>query len=510
MTSYLETAKELDQAHRATAEALSMLETLQASAPVGLGFIDREFRITHLNQVLAEVNGSSVSEQIGKTVSEVVPEIWPQTEGLYRRVLEDDETVLNIEVTGKSVTEHGHRRYWLASYYPVHLETEIIGVGIVTVDITDRRTAEEFRSIAMNNMDEGLFTVDAEGRLTSMNNAAAQMLGWTEEELLGKEMRHVVLGEGEGSASLEGGNAELLKVRSQGRHVRLANHAYRCKDGSLLPVAISASPLLIGESVDGAVIVFRDITEEKSEQLRIERELSALTWVGRIREALDEKRMVLYSQPVVPLGAGQPSEELLIRMVTRDGKLIAPGAFLPVAEKYGLITEIDHWVIREAVWLAAQGRHVGVNLSAESIVCSDLLALIEHEIHETRADPANLVFEITETALLRDIGKGEDFARGVVELGCGLALDDFGTGFGTFTHVKRLPIKYLKIDIEFVRDLVASSANQHVVQAIVNLAKGFGCQTVGEGVEDAETLKRLRDFGVDFAQGFYLGRPAPL
>ena len=120
------------------------------------------------------------------------------------------------------------------------------------------------------------------------------------------------------------------------------------------------------------------------------------------------------------------------------------------------------------------------------------------------------MFEITETALMRDIDKGEAFARGLAALGCGVALDDFGTGFGTFTHVKRLPINYLKIDIEFVRDLVASSANQHVVKAIVNLAQGFGCQTIAEGVEDGETLQLLRDFGVDFGQGFHLGRPAPL
>jgi EAL domain-containing protein (putative c-di-GMP-specific phosphodiesterase class I) len=136
--------------------------------------------------------------------------------------------------------------------------------------------------------------------------------------------------------------------------------------------------------------------------------------------------------------------------------------------------------------------------------------MIEREMGEAGADPANLVFEITETALMRDIDRGEAFARGVVDLGCSVALDDFGTGFGTFTHVKKLPIRYLKIDIEFVRDLVANSANQHVVKAIVNLAQGFGCQTVAEGVEDAEALTLLQGYGVNFAQGYYLGRPAAL
>ena len=362
----------------------------------------------------------------------------------------------------------------------------------------------------MNNMAEGLYTVDAQGRLTSMNVPATKMLGWTEKELLGTEMRDLVLPQGTGDEAIEEGNRKLLSVRGEGSHVRLDDHAYRRKDGSVLPVAISASPLITGESVEGAVIVFRDITKEKSERLRVKRELAALSWVGRIREALDENRLVLYSQPIVPLRGGQPSEELLLRMVGRNGEIIGPDAFLGVAEKYGLITEIDQWVVKRAAHLAAKGRHVGANLSAESLVTLDMLALIEREIQQSGADPANLVFEITETAIMRDIEKCHDFARGIVALGCAIALDDFGTGFGTFTHVKKLDVKYLKIDIEFVRGLIDSSANQHVVKAIVNLAQGFGCETIAEGVEDGETLELLREYGVDFAQGFHLGRPEPM
>jgi PAS domain S-box-containing protein len=501
---------DLREAHRRTDETLSTLETLHGSAPVGLGFVDREFRVIHLNEMLAAVIGSTVKEQIGKTVAESVPEIWLQIEPAFRHVLEHDECVLNVETSGEIASEPGHQRHWLANYYPVHLDAEVIGIGVVVVDITERRQAEDFRSIVMNNMAEGLYTVDAQGRLTSMNDAATKMLGWTEKELLGTEMRDLLLSQGGGDETIEEGNRKLLSVRGEGRHVRLEDHAYRCKNGSVLSVAISASPLLSGASVEGAVIVFRDITEEKSERLRVKRELAALTWVGRIREALDENRMVLYSQPIVPLRGGQPSEELLLRMVGRDGEIIGPDAFLGVAEKYGLITEIDQWVIKQATHLAATGRHVGANLSAESLVALDMLALIEHEIQQSGADPANLVFEITETAIMRDIEKCHAFARGIVALGCGIALDDFGTGFGTFTHVKKLDVKYLKIDIEFVRGLIGSSANQHVVKAIVNLAQGFGCETIAEGVEDGETLALLQEYGVDFAQGFHLGRPAPL
>lgn len=137
-------------------------------------------------------------------------------------------------------------------------------------------------------------------------------------------------------------------------------------------------------------------------------------------------------------------------------------------------------------------------------------SFIEQQIREAHANPANLVFEITETALMHDITTGEVFARGLAALGCGLALDDFGTGFGSFTYLKALPIGYLKIDIEFVRDLDSSPANQHLVKAIVNLARSFGHRTIAEGVEDERTLELLREYGVDFAQGYLLGRPAPI
>jgi PAS domain S-box-containing protein len=501
---------DLREAHRQAAETLSTLETLHGSAPVGLGFVDRDFRFVHVNEMLANFDGSTVDELLGQTVAESVPEIWLQVEPNFRHVLEHGEPILNIEVAGEVANDPGRQHHWLASYYPVHVNAEIIGVGVVVIDITERRQAEEFRSVVMNNMAEGLLTVDLQGRLTSMNAAATKMLGWTEDELLGQKVRDVILTHGKGGESTEEGDRELLTVRSEGHHVHLYDHAYLCKNGAVLSVDVSASPLFIGTSVEGAVVVFRDITGEKAERLRVTHELAALTWVGRIREALDENRFVLFSQPIVPLRGGQPSEELLIRMVGRNAELISPDAFLGVAEKYGLIGEIDQWVVKQAVRLAATGRHVGVNLSAESIGTLDLLALIEHEVKRAGVDPSNLVFEITETALMRDIEKGHAFARGVVDLGCSIALDDFGTGYGTFTHVKKLAVKYLKIDIEFVRGLVGSSANQHVVKAIVNLAQGFGCETVAEGVEDGETLKLLEDFGVDFAQGFYLGRPGPL
>jgi EAL domain-containing protein (putative c-di-GMP-specific phosphodiesterase class I) len=167
-------------------------------------------------------------------------------------------------------------------------------------------------------------------------------------------------------------------------------------------------------------------------------------------------------------------------------------------------------VIGQAARLAATGRRVHANLSADSIGSRDLLIRIERALSAAGADPANVVFEITETALMGDIDAAETFTHGITDIGCAMALDDFGTGYGTFTYLQRLHIAYLKIDIEFVRDLASNTASQHLVNAIVNIAQGFGQQTIAEGVEDSETLELLRDYGVDLAQGFHLGRPEPL
>jgi len=499
----------LRRAEREATEAITLLQSIEAAAPVGFKLVDCDLRVVRINQILADIDGRSVGECIGLTVAELVPDLWPQLEDVYRRVLEG-ETVSNVDVSQPSAAEPHRMRHWLASYYPVRIDGETIGVGHVVVDITERKEAEEFRAVVMDNMAEGLYALDADGLLSYMNPAAASMLGWTEHELRGKPMHATVHFQRADGSKIPADECSLRQVRSHGRTIRILDDAYTRKDGSILPVAYSSAPLRSGPTVQGVVVVFRDISEEKKEQAAAQRELDALMWLGRVRDAIDENRLVLYSQPIVPLTDGRPSEEVLLRMIGRDNEVIMPASFLPVAEKYGLIGEIDRWVITQATRLAATGRRViEVNLSAASIGTLDLLPFIEQQIREAHAEPADLVFEITETALMQDISTGEAFARGLAALGCGLALDDFGTGFGSFTYLKKLPITHLKIDIEFIRDLTTNPDNLHVVKAIVSLARAFGLKTIAEGVEDEDALVLLRAEGVDFAQGFHLGRPRP-
>jgi PAS domain S-box-containing protein len=502
---------ELHDVERQATESLTLLEAIQSSAPVGFGFVDREYRLRRANDVLAAVAGAPLEQLLGCEVADVVPRLWAQIDPAYKRVLATGEAVVNQQVQGETSAAPGETRSWLANYYPVWIEGEISGIGLVVVDITDRLAAEEFRSVVMDNMAEGLYALDSEGRLMFMNAAASKMLGWSEHELRGELMHDAIHFQHADGSSFPADRCDLLRAAVENRAIRVADDAFTGKDGSIFRVAYSSAPLITGSNGRGVVVVFHDTTEENARRTRAQRELNALSWVGRIRDALDENRMVLYSQRIIPLATrANRSEELLIRMLGRDGEIIPPGVFLPVAEKYGQIEEIDQWVITQAAGLAAGGRRVHANLSADSIGSLDLPSRIESELSDAGADPANVVFEITETALMGDMEAGQAFTRGITDIGCAVALDDFGTGYGSFTYLQKLHIAYIKIDIEFVRDLVSNTTNQHLVKAIVNIAHGLGQQTIAEGVENSETLDLLREYGVDLAQGFYLGRPQPL
>ena len=499
----------LRQSEEEAVQALSFLETIGDAAPVGFKLVDHDLRIVRMNKRLADIDGRTVSEQIGRTVAEAVPDLWPELEDVYRRALAG-EHVSNVLLTRTSVDRPMRVTHFLASFYPVRVDGEIVGVGNVVVDITESNEAMAFRQIVMDNMAEGLYTLDAEGLVTSVNPAASRMLGWSEEELLGQPMHETIHFQDADHQPIPAEECSLLEVRMLGRTLRSSDATFTRKDGTTFPVAFSSAPLQSEATIDGVVVVFRDATDEKKEEEALRRELVALSWVGRIRDALDEERMVLYSQPIVPLVPAHPAEEILLRMMDRDGKLVMPGEFLPAAEKYGLIAEIDRWVIGRSVELAAQGRTINCNLSAASLESPGMLSFIEEEIRRTGADPVDLMFEITETALMTDPRAGAEFARSLAGLGCGLAIDDFGTGFGSLVYLKKLPITQLKIDIEFVRDLATNQANRYVVEAIVRLARAFNVRTVAEGIEDSATLECVRAAGVDFGQGFYLGRPAPI
>jgi diguanylate cyclase (GGDEF)-like protein len=238
------------------------------------------------------------------------------------------------------------------------------------------------------------------------------------------------------------------------------------------------------------------------------------TWLERIRDALEHDRFLLLGQPILDLRTDEVTRhELLLRMIADDGQLVPPGAFLGLAERAGVIGSIDRWVLRRAFVMLrsaqADGRRpqYSVNLSGTSVGDAEVLALIEGEL-ATLEDPRNaLVIEVTETAAVVDLDRARAFSDRLHALGIGLALDDFGSGYGSFAYLKHLPFDVLKIDGQFIRNLVHSVEDQAVVTALVTIARALEKQTVAEFVEDLPTLEMLRRLGVDQAQGYVIGRP---
>jgi PAS domain S-box-containing protein len=388
-------------------------------------------------------------------------------------------------------------------------------VGI-TLDITayveakqELSHSRQFLLAITDNMTEGMIATNVGGVITFANAAAGRLLGLAPTDLIGASaLEHFRVRPESGQQAHADGR--LTAVWKNGESLSVEYDVLLRHDGSSLPIAYNATPLR-DEGLRGGVIVFEDITDRAAAQLRVERELEKLGWVGRVRDALDDDSFVLYAQPIVDLATRNVLQhELLIRMQSSDGEVIAPDEFLPAAEEFGLITEIDRWVVRETARLAALGHAVEFNLSAKSAADPGMLARIASALEEYGASATNIVCEITETALVRDLRAAEEFVRGLNDLGIKVALDDFGAGYGGFAYLKRLPVSYLKIDREFVNDLVEEVSSQHVVAAVVNLAKAFGMHTIAEGAEDEQTLVLLEDLGVDHVQGFVVGRPQPV
>jgi len=277
---------------------------------------------------------------------------------------------------------------------------------------------------------------------------------------------------------------------------------------------VSASAITDGAGhIVGLSVITRDITERKRRERELLGNLEAYGWLRRVRTALNEDRFMLYGQPIIDVGSGGLArEELLLRMRSdrAEGDVIAPGAFLPVAEEFDMIGEIDRWVVQNGVPLLSEDRDVAINLSGRSIGDPAITKLIETVVCDLGLDPSKLTIEITETALVQDMNAARAFTDRLERLGCALALDDFGTGYGSFTYLRHLPVQYIKIDVDFIRKLLRDPADQQVVRSIIGVARSFGIKTVAEGVEDQLTLELLIDYGIDYAQGFHIARPAPV
>ncbi len=245
-----------------------------------------------------------------------------------------------------------------------------------------------------------------------------------------------------------------------------------------------------------------------------EKMVADVGWMSKLREAIDNDLFMLRYQPIVEISTGKITHhEVLLRMQDDDGKAVAPDAFLPAAVRFGLMAEIDSWVVTHAIEKLAEyrkeqpGLRFSINLSANAFETGDLAEIVQVNL-EKHGVPANaIIIEITESLAVRHLSYVEHQMAALRRLGCELALDDFGTGYSSFGYLQRLPMDYIKIDGCFIRDLVKNPVDQKMVRLIGEIGREAGMRTIAEYVKDGPALSLLGELGIDFAQGYFIGRP---
>jgi PAS domain S-box-containing protein len=502
-----ETAKH----HAGRASDAQLLGSAFDHAPNGMSAIAPDGRWLRINAAYCRMLGFEPTELTGRSFQDVT---YPDD------VAADREFVAHALAGGPAISQR-EKRYVRkdGSIVWASVRAELIrdesGEPLYFVshlqDITERRAAQESRResdrtlrAVIDHTPAIICVKDRDHRYKLVNREFEQVFGVTREWIIGRSDEEILP-----ASRLEDARAKDLLVLAGGQAAQEEETLMR--NGQERVILRTRFPLLDEHGQIHAVcIAATDITERRLEE-RAKRE--RLQCSELIYSAIAQDRLVLHGQPIIRLATMQPtSVELLIRMrKARDGEeLMNPGEFLPAAERFGLISVIDDWVIDHAIDLAADGRSVTVNVSAKTISEPEQVERIAQTVLARPGAARNLVFEITETAVADNLQAAGTFATRLRELGCAIALDDFGVGHGTFTYLRHLPVDYLKIDMQFVRDLLSDDADRQIVEAIIGLAKQFNLETVAEGVEDQATLEKLREMGVDYAQGYWIGRPMPL
>jgi PAS domain S-box-containing protein len=495
----------------AVAASENLLSSVFDNAPVGITVSDFDGRWLRVNHECGRMLGYEPTELIGASLLDFT---HPED------VAEDRLRIAGM-ATGELNTQTREKRYLHknGSVVWVHVRREMVrnetGQPLYLVshlqDITERRVAQAQRRESDRRLhaiiDNSPSLVSVKGkdhRYQLVNREFQEWCGLSVDQIVGRSAEELSSG-----PVFAGERAKDQLVLDGHGSVQDEDTVWR--DETERVYLTSRFPLTDDSGqVNAVCCTSTDITERRGEE-RAKRERVQSS--AQIHEALAQDRFVLQGQPIINLASRQVEQaELLIRMRRTTGgtDLVPPGEFLPAAERFGFISVVDQWVIDQAIQHAADGHRVEVNLSARTISDVAEVDRIEQAVLASGCPPENLIFEITETAVADHLDSARRFAARLRTLGCAFALDDFGVGHGTFTYLKHLAVDYLKIDLQFVRDLLDDDVNRQVVEAIIGVANQFEIKTVAEGIEDEATLEALLAMGVDFAQGYWIGRPAPL
>ncbi|PBS11520.1 GGDEF domain-containing protein [Lysobacteraceae bacterium NML93-0792] len=554
------------QAEQALSDERERAQTTLRSIADGVVTVDPGGVVTFINAAAEQLTGWSSAEALGRNCSQVL------------HLAEDDQAVqalVDLAMAGGAPRQLGDRALLVrrdgdvfsveGSFAPLlDRGARPAGVVIAFRDVSAaRRMAAQLRHQARHDHLTGLVNrIEFDRRLrAALRSAGAQhtphtllyldldqfkivndTCGHTAGDDLLRQLSAVlrtVLGPRDVLARLGGDEFGVLLEDSTPATSRATAEALRRAaadlrfgwHGTSFPVTLSIgqvdfadagmTPIELLGAADAACYVAKEQGRNRIYAYRPEDEVIArrhgeMEWIGRLNRALEENRLQLHAQPIHSLHDGRVlHSEVLLRLRDVDGSCVLPMAFIPAAERYGLMPTLDRWVIRSVLARLADpaeaaDRVYAINLSGASLGDESLAAYVREAFDEAGVDPARVCFEITETAAVGNLAQASALMAELRSLGCTFALDDFGSGMSSSAYLKHLPLDYLKIDGGFVRDLLVDPIDQAMVEAINHIGHVMGLKTIAEFAEDAHILARLREIGVDYAQGDALGPAAPL
>lgn len=543
----------IQAAERELRESNEALTSVLAAAPVAICVIDTQGRIRSWNQAAQRIFGWSEEEVVGAYLQD-----YPDSEaGELRMLLQkarSGDITSDMEI--KLKTKEGQRVEVSLSLAPLHDESgSVSGVVIAAADITDRKAQEQkIRQLELIDPLTGIFNRQALERqlhrvidhIEKSDQAVLMVLAVDNFKLVNESLGHnlgdLVLAELTSllTQSLPNGavfgrwsgdeiavileNTALPQAERIAEGIRQTVETRRFVGGANVTVSIGL--VAIEAAVDfqrllsfAAEALFhakgqgrnRVVAYRQEEQHgRILSMASRLTFW--IREGSLKDRIMLYFQPIVNLATGQVDYyEVLLRVKGQEGEVILPKDFIPVAERFGLMPQVDYCVVEKAVGLLDQHPEVRmfVNLSGSSMSDLELLSRIEALLRKRELGPGQLTFEVTESVAITDMEKMYQWMHRLRELGCRFALDDFGVGFSTFSNLRAIPVDWIKIDGSFVRNIESDLVSRKLVAAISSVAHSLDKKVVAEWIEEQSAIKYIADLGIEYGQGYYWGHPSP-
>jgi len=536
--------------------ALSLLNAFGSSSSVGLGFVNSEYRIVRINSVLAGAIGGKVEELSGQMVPEILPALWPKLEPKFRRVLERGEELSKVEVDVDS--DPIRTRYWLTHYSPVRLIRDVIGVGIVAVDITEQKELEvAFRKQSMHDAltglpNKALFLGRAERfvRVARRDQVPVSVLfidldnfktinDWLghsagDQLLIAAANRITDSMLDVDTVCRFGGDEFVVLVNPLARGSLAEPAATRVMNALRPPFDINGQLIYVTASIgiatghDLNVDVLVRNADIAMYQAKAAGKNSIVTFTPRMQTtatnrlqleidlhvAMANPAFILVYQPIVNLENNNiEGVEALVRWDHPLRGRVMPGDFVPHAEENGMILDIGRSVLREACFKAAgwqqrqQRLSVSVNLSARQLESAIIVDDVRRILGESGLDPQLLVLEITETTIMRDPEAAIERLNALKGLGVRIAIDDFGTGYSSLSYLRKFPVDILKIDRSFISGLETSPEQVAIVHSLIELGKALGLEIIAEGVELDDQRRMLEDERCPAAQGYLLARP---